>query len=377
MNFDFAQDEIDIRDAVRRFARDRLLPAAARLDESGQFCREHFAGLAELGVMGLNLPESYGGAGVSALALALSVEELTYACAATASTVTAHYLATDAILIGGDEALKQRLLPAAARGNALGAYALTEPGAGSNPVEMITRAERVAQGWHIRGIKHFITNGGDADFLVVFAKTDPNAAHRGIGAFVVERGAPGLVAALPEPTHGIRASHIFELAFDCVVPDANRIGAPDGGFRLAMQVLDRGRTEVAAMSLGIAQAALDAALAWVKERKLGGRPLGANQGLQWILADAATRLDAARLLTWRAAALRSSGRQFSIESAMAKLFASEAADFVCDVALQVHGGYGFSRRLPLERYVRDARILRIFEGASDIQRSIIGRHLVR
>ena len=194
---------------------------------------------------------------------------------------------------------------------------------------------------------------------------------------MVERGAPGQAAAPPEPTHGIRASHIFELAFDCVVPDANRIGAPDGGFRLAMQVLDRGRTEVAAMSLGIAQAALDAALAWVKERKLGGRPLGDNQGLQWMLADAATRLDAARLLTWRAAALRSSGRQFSIESAMAKLFASEAADFVCDVALQVHGGYGFSRRLPLERYVRDARILRIFEGASEIQRSIIGRHLVR
>jgi alkylation response protein AidB-like acyl-CoA dehydrogenase len=212
--------------------------------------------------------------------------------------------------------------------------------------------------------------------VVVFAKTDPSAAHRGIGAFVVERGTPGWSAAPPEPTHGVRASHIFELAFDCVVPDAGRIGAADAGFHLAMQVLDRGRTEVAAMSLGIAQAALDAALAWVKERKVGGRPLGDNQGLQWMLADAATRLDAARLLTWRAAALRSSGR-FSIESAMAKLFASEAADFVCDVALQVHGGYGFSRRLPLERYVRDARILRIFEGASEIQRSIIGRHLVR
>jgi alkylation response protein AidB-like acyl-CoA dehydrogenase len=377
MNFDFTPEEIEIRDTVRRFARARLVPAAARLDESGEFCREHLAGLGELGVMGLNLPESHGGAEVSALALALAVEELAYACAATASTVTAHYLATDAILIGGDEALKRRLLPAAARGEALGAYALTEPGAGSNPVEMNTRAERVEQGWHIQGIKHFITNGGEADFVVVFAKTDPAATHRGIGAFVVERGTSGQRAAPPEPTHGVRASHIFELAFDCVVPDANRIGAPDAGFALAMQVLDRGRTEVAAMSLGIAQAALDAALAWVKERKIGGRPLGDNQGLQWMLADAATRLDAARLLTWRAAALRSSGRPFSLESAMAKLFASEAADFVCDVALQVHGGYGFSRRLPLERYVRDARILRIFEGASEIQRSIIGRHLVR
>jgi butyryl-CoA dehydrogenase len=377
MNFDFTPEEIEIRDAVRRFARARLVPAAARLDESGEFCREHLAGLGELGVMGLNLPESHGGAGVSALALALAIEELAYACAATASTVTAHYLATDAILIGGDETLKRRLLPAAARGEALGAYALTEPGAGSNPVEMSTRTERVEQGWRIQGIKHFITNGGEADFVVVFAKTDPAASHRGIGAFVVERGMPGWRAATPEPTHGVRASHIFELAFDCVVPDVNRIGAPDAGFALAMQVLDRGRTEVAAMSLGIAQAALDAALAWVKERKIGGRPLGDNQGLQWMLADAATRLDAARLLTWRAAALRSSGRPFSVESAMAKLFASEAADFVCDVALQVHGGYGFSRRLPLERYVRDARILRIFEGASEIQRSIIGRHLVR
>jgi alkylation response protein AidB-like acyl-CoA dehydrogenase len=377
MDFDLTPDEIEIRDAVRRFARDRLAPAAARLDESGEFCREHFSGLAELGVMGLNLPESYGGAGVSALALALAVEEVSYACAATASTVTAHYLATDAILLGGDEALKQRLLPAAARGEALGAYALTEPGAGSNPAEITTRAERVTQGWHIRGIKHFITNGGEADFVVVFAKTDPAAGHRGIGAFVVERGTQGQAAAPPEPTHGIRASHIFELTFDCVVPDANRIGAPDAGFRLAMAVLDRGRSEIAAMALGIAQAALDAALAWVKERKLGGQPLGHNQGLQWMLADAATRLDAARLLTWRAAALRSRGRQFSIESAMAKLFASEAADFVCDVALQVHGGYGFSRRLALERYVRDARILRIFEGASEIQRNIIGRHLVR
>ncbi len=242
---------------------------------------------------------------------------------------------------------------------------------------MTMRATPEGAGYRLTGVKHYITNGGVADFVVVFAKTDPSAGHRGIGAFVVDRGTPGFSAAPPEKTMGLRASHIFELAFDCVVPAANLIGPPDGGFRTAMSVLDRGRVEIAAMALGISRAALDAALAWAKQREVSGRKIGEFQAIGWMLADMASELEAARLLTWRAAGLRQRGAAFACEAAMAKLFASEAAARISDLALQIHGGYGYTRALPLERYVRDARILRIFEGTSEIQRSIIARALLR
>ena len=376
MDMSFTAEERALQEAVGKFATNELAPRSKEIDETEDFITEHLPKLGELGIMGMNLPEEFGGAGVSAIALALVIEEISAACGATASSVTAHFLATDAILLGADDELKRRYLPDAATGRKLGAFALTEPQAGSNPLDMKTQAVAEGGGYRIRGVKHFITNGGVADFVVVFAKTDPEAGSRGISTFVVDGGASGLTASPPEKTMGVRGSHIFELSFDCFVPRENRVGPEGSGFKTAMKVLDRGRVDVAAMGMGIARAAMDAALTWSKDRIVSGRPLAGFQGIQWMLADMATTLEAARWLTLRAAALRDAAQPFTKESSMAKLFVSEAAGKITDLALQIHGGYGFTREMPLERYVRDARILRIFEGASEVQKTIIGRFLL-
>jgi butyryl-CoA dehydrogenase len=371
------EDEITAIEMVRRVARDVLAPAAAETDEQASFPRRQLAALADLGVLGMNLPEAWGGPGLSALALAASVEAIAGACGATASALTAHFLATDAILIGGDDAIRSRYLPDAASGRTLGAFALTEPRAGSNPADMKCRAVATADGYHLSGVKHFISNGGVADFIVVFAVTDPSAGHRGISAFIVDRDTPGLTAGPPERTMGLKGGHIFELSFDCQIPARNRLGVEGSGFRTAMKVLDNGRVEVAAMCLGIGQVALDAAIAWALQREIGGQMLSDYQGIQWKIADMVVQQRAARLLVEDAARKRSSGQPYSQESAMAKLFASEAAAQIADQALQIHGGYGFIRDLPLERYVRDLRIMRIYEGSSEVQRIIIARNALR
>jgi alkylation response protein AidB-like acyl-CoA dehydrogenase len=373
MDFLYDDDERALRDAARDFAHRELAPRAAAADADAAFAPGHMESLAAFGAMGLNLPEAWGGAGASAVGLALAVEALAAACAATASTVTAHYLATDSILLGGDDALKTRYLPAAAEGRTLGAFALTEPGAGSDPADMTMRAERGGDGYRLKGSKHFISNAGSADFLVVFAKTDPGAGYRGISAFVVDRDTPGISTGPPEATHGIRASHAFAVHLDCMVPAENRIGDEGAGFRTALMVLDRGRIETAALALGIAGAALGAARDRARERQVSGQAVASFQGIRWMIADMATELDAARLMTWRAARLRQRGERFTREAAMAKLYASEAAGRIADRALQIHGGYGYTSALPLERYVRDARILRIYEGTSEIQRNIVAR----
>lgn len=292
MDFSFTDDESALRGSVRDFARRELAPRAQALDESGAFLAEHLPKLAAMGIMGMNLAEAWGGAGISALALSLAVEEIAGACAATASTVTAHFLATDTILLGGDDALKRRYLPDAAAGRTLGAFALTEPEAGSNPAEMRMGAAREGAGYRLCGTKHFISNGGVADFVTVFAKTDRDAGHRGISVFVVDRDTPGFTAGPPEPTMGLKASHVFELSFDCLIAQENRVGEEGSGFLTAMKVLDRGRIEVASQCIGIAQAAFDAALDWVKEREVGGGPLASYQGVQWMLADMAVALEA-------------------------------------------------------------------------------------
>ncbi|EGD57975.1 butyryl-CoA dehydrogenase [Novosphingobium nitrogenifigens DSM 19370] len=370
-----AADEAAIA-AVERLAREELAPSASATDENAAFPHDQLRLLAEMGLMGMNLPERWGGPGLSALALADCVTAIAAACGSTVSALTAHFLATDAILLGGGDDLRGRYLPDAAAGRTLGAFALTEPRAGSNPADMGCRAVPVEGGYRLTGTKHFISNGGHADFIVVFAVTDPEAAHRGISAFVVDRDTPGLVVGAPEKTMGLRGGHVFELAFDCLVPAGNRVGAEGSGFRTAMKVLDNGRIEVAAMCLGLAGAALDAARDWVRQRKIGGQLLGDYQGIQWMLADMATQLQAARLLTRDAAAKRAAGERFTRQSAMAKLFASETAGKVADAALQIHGGYGYIRDLPLERYVRDLRIMRIYEGSSEVQRNIIARDLL-
>lgn len=376
MKTGLSDDDQAVIDAVRRLAAEKLAPFAAGVDETGSFPSEQMRALAALGAWGLNLPESAGGPGVSPIALAACVEAIAGACASTASALTAHFLATDAIHLGGDAALQVRFLPAAAAGDALGAFALTEPAAGSNPADMRCRAVRECDFYRLTGVKHFISNGGIADFIVVFAVTDPAAAHKGISAFVVEKGTEGLTFSGPEKTMGLRGGHVFELSFDCLVPAANRLGAEGSGFRTAMKTLDNGRVEVAAMCLGVAQAAFDATIAWTHQRRIGGQELADYQGVQWMIADMGTQLRAARLLTEDAAAKRTAGVRFSQEASMAKLFASEAAGKIADQALQLHGGYGFTRALPLERHVRDLRIMRIYEGSSEIQRTIIARHLL-
>jgi alkylation response protein AidB-like acyl-CoA dehydrogenase len=374
---DFTEEDMAVREAVRRFARKELAPRAAEFDETATFVGAHLPGLSSLGVMGLNLPPEFGGAGVSALGLSAAVEEIAAACAATASMVTAHFLATDTILLAGSPQQKQRYLPDAAAGKTLGAFALTEPGAGSNPAGMTTSAVAIPGGFHLRGTKHFISNAGHADFIIVFARAPEPGPLPVIDAFVIEKGAKGVSFAAPEPVMGMRGSHVFEIALDCDLPAQARLGDAGRGFRTAMRVLDRGRVEVAALALGICQAALSATLAWIAQRQVDGKPLAERQGVQWMVADMATEIEAARLLTYRAAALRQAGQPFSREAAMAKLVASETAGRVVDRALQLHGGYGYSRRMPLERLARDARILRIYEGASEIQRNIIARHLLR
>jgi alkylation response protein AidB-like acyl-CoA dehydrogenase len=370
-------EELAVADSIRRYAAQEIAPRAEALDAGELFAGEHLASLAEIGLMGLNLPEQWGGAGASPVALYLAVEALAGACASTTSLLTAHYLATDAILIGGDDVQRGRWLPEAAAGRTPGAFALTEPRAGSNPADMAMRAEKAGDFYRLTGVKHFISNAAHADFLVVFAITDPSAGARAISAFIVERKSPGIRVGAREPTMGLRGGHVFEIVFDgCLVPAEQRLGTEGSGFRTAMKVLDNGRIEIAATSTGIARAALDAALDWARQREVDGAPIARFQGLQWMLADMATDLEAARLLGLHAASLRAAQGRYSREAAMAKLYASEMAGRVTDKALQIHGGYGYSRHMALERLVRDARIMRIYEGSSEIQRNIIARALL-
>ncbi|MBM1175272.1 acyl-CoA dehydrogenase family protein [Microvirga arabica] len=376
MNFHPDSDDLAVAETIAKFAEAVLKPRAQAIDETETFVAEHIPALGDLGVMGMNLPERWGGAGVSPIALYLAVEALAGACGSTVSMVTAHYLATDSILLGGGDDVRVQYLPDAATGRTLGAFALTEPRAGSNPADMSTRAVREKGGYRISGVKHFISNAAHADFIVVFAKTDPASGYKGISAFVVEPKNGGVHVSAPEKTMGLRGGHVFEVVFDCWVPESNRLGPEGSGFRTAMNVLDNGRIEVSAMCTGMAKVALAAAIDWSQTRQVDGHPIAEFQGLQWILADMATELDAARLVGLRAASLRGSGKRYSREASMAKLFASETAGSVIDRALQIHGGYGYSRDLPLERLARDARIMRIYEGSSEIQRNIIARTLL-
>lgn len=362
-------------DHLTRFCAQELAPLAAETDETARFVAPQLAALAATGMMGANLPEPYG-PGIGAPALLATVAEVAGACASTASALTAHYLATDSILIGGTEAQRAEWLPRAAEGALLGAFALTEPNAGSDPADMRTRATRVAEGWHIKGRKCFISNGGVADFIVLYAVTDPEKAHRGISAFLLPKGTAGLTPGRAERTMGLRGGHVWELDLDLTLPDTALLGAEGTGFRTAMKVLDNGRVEVAAMCIGIARAALRAAIDWTKSRIIGGEPLANRQGIRWQLADMALDLRSAELLALEAARQREAGQRFTEAASMAKLAASEMAFRVTDGALQLHGGYGFTRDFPLERHARDIRIMRIYEGSSEVQRNILSSLLL-
>ena len=373
-------EERAFADMLERYAAEELVPRATETDETAAFVRPQLEGLARLGLLGANLPEAHGGPGISATALLRAVQIVAGACGSTVSALTAHYLATDSILLGGSDGQRARWLPRCATGEVLGAFGLTEPAAGSDPADMKTRARRDGDGWHLTGSKCFISNGGEADFVVVYAMTDPAAGHRGISAFIVPTDTPGFAAGKAERTMGLKGGHVFALSLDCRLPADALLGAEGQGFKTAMKVLDNGRVEVAAMCLGIAEAALKAAVTYAKDRIIGGEPLSNRQGIRWQLADMAVDYDAALLVAQDAARQRDAahrgGPRFSLAASRAKLLCSEMAHRVTDAALQIHGGYGFTRDLPLERYARDVRIMRIYEGSSEIQRNIIAAHIL-
>lgn len=373
----FNDEEALVLSQLGRFAANVLAPDASALDAGDLSAARHLPAMAALGLMGMNIPEAFGGTPLSGPALYRAVEIIAGACGSTASMLTAHYLATDSLLIAGNENVQHRLLPLAVSGEALGAFALTEPEAGSNPADMKTTATSVDGGYRIKGAKCFISNAAAADFIVVYAKTAPSAGAKGISAFLIEpKSMDGVEIGSPERTMGLRGGYVHSVYLDCFVSTEHRLGDEGTGFRTAMRVLDNGRIEVAAQATGIAAAALKAAVSYSKQRRVGEQPISEFQGLQWMLADSATELAAARALGGIAATMRDGDSRYSTQAAMAKLYASEAAWRIADRALQIHGGNGYTRDFPLERYMRDLRILRIYEGSSEVQRSLIARSLL-
>ncbi len=376
--FELDATHCDLRDTARAFARERIAPHARDWDAREHFPVEIIPELGKLGFLGIQIPEQYGGAGLDTLAYALIVEEISRVDGALGLTVASHNgLGSSHIARFGSEEQKQRYLPKLASGEWLGAWALTEPGSGSDAGALRTRADRVDQGWVLTGSKMFITQGSVGRVCVVLASNNLGDRHRGVTAFAVEHGTPGFSAHKLSGKMGCRASDTAELSLhEAYVPDAQRIGEIGHGFTDALSILAKGRISIGAMALGLGEAALAAALAYAKERRQFGKQLADFQAIQWMLADSRTELDAARLLLYRACALADQDRSFASEAAMAKLFASEAADRVCDRALQIHGGYGYMNEYPVERYVRDVRITRIGEGTSEVQRMIIAKSMI-
>ncbi|WP_419893046.1 acyl-CoA dehydrogenase [Oceanobacillus kimchii] len=379
MNFQLTEEQEMLRKMVRDFAEKEVAPSASERDEEERFDRSIFDQMAELGLTGIPWPEEYGGIGSDYLSYVVAVEELSRVCASTGVTLSAHLsLASWPIFKYGTEDQKKNFLQRLATGEALGAYALSEPGAGSDVVSMKTIARRDGEGFVINGNKVWITNGGVADIYVVFAKTDTDANHKGISAFIVEKGTEGFSFGKKEKKLGIRSSPTTELIFEnCRIPAANLLGSEGEGFKIAMTTLDGGRNGIAAQALGIAQGALDAAAEYAKERQQFGKPIAANQGISFKLADMATEIEAARLLTYQAAWLESAGLPYGKASAMSKLFAGDVAMKSTVEAVQVFGGYGYTKDYPVERYMRDAKITQIYEGTNEVQRLVIGRMLTK
>ena len=380
MDFHFTDDQLSIQSIARDFAAKRIAPVAAEMDAKAEFPLENIREMGRLGLMGIEVPEEYGGAGMDSIAYVLALIEIAAADAATATIMSVNNsLFCNAILQYGTEEQKQKYVRAIATGEAIGAYALTEPQSGSDASAMHTRATKNENGdWVINGKKSWITSGPVARYLVLFAVSTPGIGAKGVSAFIIDTQIPGFHAGKTEPKMGIRASATCEIEFsDYVCPKGNLLGAEGKGFSMAMGVLDAGRIGIASQSVGIARAAYEASLTWVRERKAFGKPIGSFQMTQSKIADMKCKLDAATLLTLRAAWARGeaekTGGRFGTEAAVAKLVASEAAMWIAHQAVQIHGGMGYSREMPLERYFRDAKITEIYEGTSEIQRLVIAR----
>jgi butyryl-CoA dehydrogenase len=379
MHIDLTEEQRQVRDLCREFADKELKPNARRWDEHHQFPKEAVAKLAEMGLLAVAIPPEWGGAGMDNVCYALAMEEISRGCAGTGVIMSVNNsLYCDPVMKFGTEEQKKQFLTPFARGEKLGCFALTEPMSGSDAAEMRTVAVKKGDEYVINGSKNFITNGPQADAALVFLMTDKAKRHKGISAFLVPADAKGLSRGKPDDKVGIRASGSCSIFFeDCAVPARTRLGAEGDGFKIAMATLDGGRIGIAAQALGIARAAYEEALAYAKERKAFGQPIAQFQAIQFMLADMATELDAARLLVWRAATMKDRGVRHSAESAMAKLYASEMCERVTSKAIQIHGGYGYVKEYDVERHWRDSRITEIYEGTSEIQRLVISAAVLK
>ncbi|MBM7706183.1 acyl-CoA dehydrogenase [Chryseomicrobium aureum] len=376
MELRFTEEQTMMRNMVREFAKEKIAPFIEHM-EAGEFPRDIIKEMGELGLMGITIPEEYGGAGMDFMSYIIAIHELSKVSATVGVILSVHTsVGTNPILYFGTEEQKQNYVPKLASGEYLGAFCLTEPAAGSDAGSLKTRAVKKEDHYVLNGSKVFITNGGEADVYIVFANTDPEKGSRGISAFIVEKDTPGFIVGKDEHKMGLHGSRTVELTFeDMKVPAANLLGQEGEGFKIAMANLDVGRIGIAAQALGIAEAALDEAVAYSKERKQFGKPIAVNQGIGFKLADMATAVEASRLLVYSAANLRQLGKPCGQEASMAKLFASKTAVDVSIEAVQVFGGYGYTEEYPVERLFRDAKITEIYEGTSEIQRLVIGKHL--
>jgi len=383
MDLQLTEEHKMIRDMAREFAQKEIVPGAAHFDETGEFPYETVKKMGAQGFMGIEVPEEYGGQGLDTIAYVLAMEEIAKADVAHSTIMSVHNsLYAHGLTKFGTEEQKQTYLVPVARGEKIGAYSLTEPMSGSDAGTMKSRAVRNGDHYVINGVKSWVTSGPVADYMVLFTMTDPGKKHRGVTAFIIDAHQPGLIRGKKEPKLGIRASATSEIIYeDYKCPVENRLGQEGEGFKIAMTVLDAGRIGIAAQALGVAEAAFEASVKYANEREAFGSKIGEFQGLQWMLADMKTRIEAARLLTYNAALKKMEAKQnpnlrYTLEAAMAKLYASETAMWVTEKAVQIHGGMGYSKELPIERYFRDAKITEIYEGTSEIQRLVIARNVL-
>ncbi|WP_196001543.1 acyl-CoA dehydrogenase [Clostridium sp. 1001271B_151109_B4] len=379
MNFGLTREQELVRQMVREFAVNEVKPIAAEIDETERFPMENVKKMAELGMMGIPFPKELGGAGGDVLSYIIAVEELSKVCGTTGVILSAHTsLCASLLYENGTPAQKEKYLVPLAKGEKIGAFGLTEPGAGTDAAGQQTTAILDGDNYILNGSKIFITNGGVADTFIVFAMTDKSQGTRGISAFIVEKDFPGFSIGKKEDKLGIRASSTTELIFEnCIVPKENLIGREGKGFGIAMKTLDGGRIGIAAQALGIAEGAYEESVKYMKERKQFGRPLSAFQGLQWMIAEMETKIDAAKLLVYKAAWLKQNKLPYSVDAAKAKLFAAEVAMEVTTKAVQIHGGYGYTKEYPVERMMRDAKITEIYEGTSEVQKMVISGAALR
>ena len=373
------EDQKEIVDLTKQFANNEIAPYSQEMDETGKIRPEIVAKMAELGFMGINIPEEYGGSGQDEVTKALVIEEIAKIDASVAELLSVHTLVSDLIMKQANEEQKKKYLNLASNGK-IGAFALTEPGAGSDAAAAKTKAIADGDDYVINGTKCFISNMGEdeGDYVVLIALTDPEKKTKGMSAIIVDRGTPGFSIGKTENKMGLCAAPVSELIFeDCRVPKTNLIGQEGKGFLIAMEALDGGRIGMGAQAVGVAEAAIEAAVKYAGERIQFGKPISANQGIQWYLADMATTTEAAKLLVWNAAYLRQNGQNINKEAAMAKYYASENAVKVCNKALQIHGGYGYMKDYAIERLYRDARIIPLYEGTSEVQKMVISRAVIK